>query len=105
VLTTEPVDRRFAGGQYRRMPTSDAREGALIRRLRRGQLAAARRQLELCAAEGPNPEQAVAEALAAFDLVCRGKSQPSERDPVSEREVTEVRRRWARIQKRAQGRR
>jgi hypothetical protein len=77
-------------------------EAEAIKRWRLGQVAAARRKLELCAEEGPDPEQAVAEALAAFTTLSRRGSAFRERDPVSARGVAEVRRRWARIQKRAQ---
>jgi hypothetical protein len=72
-----------------------------ILRMRRGQQAAAARQRELLRAEGPQPEQAVAEAIAAAAaLVAEGK-WPGPRDPVSERGVEEVRRRWAHIGRRA----
>jgi hypothetical protein len=87
------------------MAGATTREAERIKRWRQGQIAAARRQLELSASEGPNPAQAVAEALSAFELVTRGKRQPSQRDPISERDVTEVRRRWARIQKLAKAQR
>ena len=80
-------------------------EAVLVKRLRRGQAAAARRALELSAAEGPKPAQAVAEALAAYALLGQLNAHPGRRDPVSEREVMEVRRRWARIQERAQAQR
>lgn len=81
------------------------REAGAIKRWRRGQIAAARRKLELAAAEGPDPEQAVAEALAAFTVLSRRGPGFLQRDPVSARDVAEVRRRWARIQKRAQKKR
>ena len=84
------------------MEPPDEREVAVMRRWRRGQIAAERRQLELQAAEGPRPQQAVAEALAAFELLRRAEGHPGQRDPISEQQVVEVRRRWARIQKRAQ---
>jgi len=85
--------------------TARQREVEAIKRWRRGQIASARRKLELSAEEGPDPEQAVAEALAAFTMLSRSSSHSLERDPVSARDVTEVRRRWARIQKRAQKKR
>jgi hypothetical protein len=99
------VDSPHEDGQYPDMGTGDSREGELMKRWRQGQVAAARRKLELCAEEGPDAQQAVAEALSAFDLLSRTTAHPSERDPVSEREVMEVRRRWARIQKRARKKR
>jgi hypothetical protein len=95
------VDSPHRDRQYGRMGTGAAREAAIIRRWRQGHVAAARRKLELSAAEGPDPEQAVAEALSAFELLGRATSRRSQRDPISEQGVTEVRRRWARIQKRA----
>ncbi|MEO7330557.1 MAG: hypothetical protein ABI193_18425 [Minicystis sp.] len=72
-----------------------------ILRMLRGQRAAAARARELMRAEGPRPEQAVAEALAgAAALAVEGK-WPAPRDPVSERGVEEVRRRWVHIARRA----
>lgn len=76
-------------------------ERANIRKLRRGQQAAAARKLELARAEGPRPEQAVAEALDALDALAEMDLWPGPRDEVSERAVQEVRRRWARIQRHA----
>jgi hypothetical protein len=70
--------------------------------MRRGQQAAAERQRELLRAEGPQPEQAVAEALAAVAALAAEGKWPGPRDPVSERAVEEVRRRWVRIERRAQ---
>jgi hypothetical protein len=72
-----------------------------ILELRRGQRAAAERQRELMRAEGPRPEQAVAEALAAAAALASRGTWPGPRDPVSERAVEEVRRRWVRIEQRA----
>jgi hypothetical protein len=72
-----------------------------IRRMRRGQQAAAARQRELLRAEGPRPEQAVVEALAAAAALAAEGKWPAPRDPVSERGVEEVRRRWAHIERRA----
>lgn len=63
---------------------------------RRGHQAAARRQQQLTAAEGPREALAVAEALAALAAI-----PPGPRDPVAERAVEVVRRRWARIERRA----
>lgn len=65
--------------------------------MRRGHQAAAERQRELMRAEGPQPEQAVAEALAAAAALAEEGKWPGPRDPVSERAVEEVRRRWVRI--------
>ena len=62
---------------------------------------AASRSRELAAREGPRPEQAVAEALSALSALAKMGVWPGPRDPVSEAAVLEVRRRWARIQKRA----
>jgi hypothetical protein len=69
--------------------------------MRRGQQAAAERARELMRAEGAQPEQAVAEALAASAALAAEGKWPAPRDPASEREVEEVRRRWARIEHRA----
>lgn len=70
-----------------------------VLRWRRGLAAAAARQRELSYAEGPSPEQAVAEALSALNALDEMGAWPGPRDPVSERGVREVRRRWARIQR------
>lgn len=72
-----------------------------ISRMRRGQQAAAARQRELMRAEGPRPQQAVAEALAAAAALATAGKWPGPRDAVSERGVEEVRRRWVRIEQRA----
>lgn len=69
--------------------------------MRRGHQAAAARERERMREEGPQPEQAVAEALAALAALAAMGQWPDPRDPVSERAVEEVRRRWARIQHRA----
>lgn len=76
-------------------------DNAIIR-MRRGQAAAAVRVRELEREEGPKPEQAVAEALAAIEALSRRGAWPAPRDAVDERSIKEVRRRWARIQRRAQ---
>jgi hypothetical protein len=68
-----------------------------IKRMLRGYRAAAVRQRELLIAEGPRPEQAVAEAIAAADALAFEGKWPGPRDPVSERAVEGVRRRWVRI--------
>ena len=72
-----------------------------MQRWRRGHQAAADKQLEVLAAEGPNPERAVAELRSALNAMHTMGMWPGPRDPVSERGVEEVRRRWARIQQRA----
>lgn len=76
---------------------SEEREA--LRRWRRGQVAAAQRQNELSYLEGPRPEQAVAESLAALNALAEMGLWPAPRDPVSERQVEAVRRRWARIER------
>ena len=73
-------------------------ERALVLRWRQGQSAAAEKQRELMRAEGPNPAQAVAEALDALDALDEAGLWPGPRDAVSERGVLEVRARWVRIQ-------
>lgn len=66
----------------------------------RGHAAAAEMQKRLLVAEGPQPEQAIAEALSALDLLEDMGQWPGARDTLAEREVEEVRRRWAKVQKR-----
>ena len=73
--------------------------GSEVNRWRRGHEAAAARQRELMRAEGPRPAQAIAEAMAALDTLHAMGQWPGPRDPVSERAISEVRRRWARIQR------
>lgn len=70
----------------------------------RGQAAAEEMQKRLLAAEGPQPEQAMAEALSALTLLEEMGLWPGPRDTLAEREVEEVRRRWAKIQKRCRAR-
>ena len=72
-----------------------------VRRWLRGQALAAARSRQALAAEGPNPKQAVAEALSAVKALAEMGVWPGPRDPASEAAVIEVRRRWARIQKKA----
>ena len=67
----------------------------------RGQAAAAARSRQASATEGPNPEQAVAEALSAVNALAEMGMWPRPRDPANEAAVVDVRRRWARIQKKA----
>ena len=68
-----------------------------IKRMLGGFRAAAARQRELLRAEGPQPEQAVAEAIAAADALAAEGKWPGPRDPVNERAVERVRSRWVRI--------
>jgi hypothetical protein len=63
--------------------------------------AAEERQRQLRAAEGPRSAQAVAECLSALSALDAMGMWPGELDPISERQVDEVRRRWARIQRKA----
>lgn len=72
-------------------------EGDAVKRMLRGFSAAATRQREFLRAEGPRPEQAVAEALAAAAALAEEGRWPAPRDPVSELAVEQVRRRWALI--------
>lgn len=72
-----------------------------VRRWLAGQQAAARVQRALQAAEGPRPARAVAHALSALSALEAMGRWPAPRDPVTERSIQEVRRRWARIQRRA----
>jgi IS5 family transposase len=48
-------------------------------------------------AEGPRPEQAVAEAISATVALAAQGKWPGPRDAVAERAVEKVRRRWLRI--------
>jgi hypothetical protein len=68
-----------------------------VARMLRGQRAAGARQRELLKAEGPRPEQAVAEAISAAAALAAQGTWPAPRDAVSERGVERVRRRWVRI--------
>ncbi len=68
-----------------------------IQRMLRGFRAAEKKQRELMRAEGPAPEQAVAEAIAAADALAEQGTWPGPRDPVNERAVERVRSLWARI--------
>lgn len=78
-----------------------AREKLAVRRWLRGHAAIAVRIRQAAAAEGPNPAQAVAEALSAATALAAMGMWPGPRDPASEAAVLEVRRRWARIQRKA----
>ncbi len=83
----------------RRAPKDE--EAVAVKRWVAGHAAASARMLELAAAEGPDPEQAVREALSAARAVAELGGWPGPRDTVAEAAVAEVRLRWARIQKRA----
>jgi hypothetical protein len=76
-------------------------ESEAVKRMMRGFSAAAKRQRELLRGEGPRPEQAVAEAIAAAEALANQGKWPAPRDPVSERGVQEVRQRWALIERNA----
>jgi hypothetical protein len=78
-----------------------AQEKAAVRRWLDGQAATALRIRQAAAEEGPNPVQAVAEALSAANALATMGMWPGPRDPASEAAVLEVRRRWARIQRKA----
>lgn len=71
-----------------------------VKKWLRGQKAAEEMQKRLLAAEGPQPEKAIAEALSALDLLEDMAQWPGPRDTLAEREVEEVRRRWAKVQRR-----
>jgi hypothetical protein len=76
-------------------------QAALVMRWRLGHAAAAERQRRLLAEEGPRPAQAVAESLAALNALEAMGLWPGPRDEIAERGVEQVRRRWAKVQKRA----
>lgn len=78
-----------------------AHDKAAVRRWLHGQAMAAVRSRQAAAEKGPEPAQAVAEALSAVNALAAMGLWPGPRDPASEAGVIEVRRRWARIQKRA----
>jgi hypothetical protein len=76
-------------------------EAEALRRFLAGHEAAAILRRQLRREEGPDPERAAREVVDALqDLMDRGL-WPGPRDRVSERQVDEVRRRWALIQHRA----
>jgi hypothetical protein len=77
-------------------------EGTKIRRFLEGQKLGGERRRRLVREEGPDPAQAVAESLSALNAAETMGLWPGPRDPLAERAVQEVRRRWARVQKRAQ---
>jgi len=94
------------GGTVRRRAVSAGRmseldEGERVRRWRRGMRTAEEIQRQLRAAEGPRPAQAVAECLSALSALDAMGMWPGELDPISKRQVDDVRRRWARIEHRA----
>jgi hypothetical protein len=76
-------------------------EKAAVVRMLSGFRAAEARQRELLREEGPQPEQAVAEAIAASAALAAEGSWPGPRDAVSERAVGRVRQRWVRIARNA----
>jgi hypothetical protein len=76
-------------------------QASAVRRWLHGQAVAEVRSRQALAAEGPNPKQAVAEALSAVSALAEMGLWPGPRDPANEAAVIEVRERWARIQKRA----
>lgn len=84
-----------------RRPAATADKKAAVRRWLHGQAVMAVRIRQAAAAEGPNPAQAVAEALSAANALAAMGMWPGPRDPASEAAVLEVRQRWARIQQRA----
>jgi hypothetical protein len=76
-------------------------EAALVKRWRLGHAIAAERQRRLLAEEGPRPAQAVAESISALNALEAMGLWPGPRDEIAERGVEQVRRRWAKVQKRA----
>jgi hypothetical protein len=76
-------------------------EAAAVRRWLNGHSRAAVRSQQASAASGPDPKQAVAEALSGVNALFEMGLWPGPRDPANEAAVIEVRRRWTRIQKRA----
>jgi hypothetical protein len=78
-----------------------ATEKAAVQRWLQGHAVIAVRSRQSAAEEGPNPTQAVAEALSAATALETMGMWPGPRDPASEAAVLEVRRRWAKIQQKA----
>ncbi len=76
-------------------------EAARVRRWTRGHERAAHRQRSLLVEKGPDPRQSVAESLSALNAMDAMGMWPTPRDPISERAVQQVRRRWAQVQRRA----
>ena len=76
-------------------------ERMAVKRWLAGQRASERAQRELRATEGPRPARAVAHSLSALSALETMGRWPGPRDAVSARAIEEVRRRWARIQRRA----
>ncbi len=85
----------------RTTPSNPASEKLAVQRWIRGQVLASQRSRQAAADEGPNPAQAVAEAQSAVNALAKMGLWPGPRDPANEVAVSEVRERWARIQKRA----
>jgi len=67
----------------------------------RGHRAAALRVEQARAQEKPNPDQAIAEAFSALNLLHDLGLWPGPRDAVDEAGVAKVRARWAKVQRRA----
>jgi hypothetical protein len=82
-------------------PAPIAAEKAAVQRWLQGHAAIALRIRQAAAEEGPNPTQAVAEALSAATALETMGMWPGPRDPASEAAVLEVRRRWVKIQRKA----
>lgn len=82
-------------------PASITAEKTAVRRWLQGHAAIAVRIRQAAAEEGPDPTQAVAEALSAATALETMGMWPGPRDPASEAAVLEVRRRWAKIQRKA----
>lgn len=78
---------------------SEAKEA--MRRFLRGHRAAELRQQDLRREQGPQPAQAVAEALAGAAALAAMGEWPGPRDPASEAAVVQLRERWVRIERRA----
>jgi hypothetical protein len=61
----------------------------------------AARAREVAAREGPKRRQAYREAISALEALAAMGRWPGRRDALAERQVEVVRRRWARIERRA----
>lgn len=78
---------------------SDSKDA--VRRFLSGHRAAELRQQALRREQGPQPDQAVAEAIAAVAALAAMGDWPGPRDPASEAAVVQLRRRWVKIEQRA----
>jgi len=80
-------------------------EREAVKKMLRGFALAAQRQDELLASEGPQPEIAIAHFFSALNALKDMGRWPAPRDSVSADGIEEVRRRWAKVQRRCRAKR